>query len=168
MDLNKAYVNKIVLILTWVMDFILLSTCIAYAVLFGQMSMVVQTIPVLIIGNIILIVPYRKNKASDSIKYLAMGRHLFINLVGMLSQMSAVGFASIVTVALLFLLYFDQKLINMLAGGIVACNLIWLAVAVFVQKTPFTMDMPSQVIVMLCVAIALVVVSKVNIRLLKM
>lgn len=164
MNLNKMYVNKIVLILTWIMDAILFLTSAAYAAMFGQISMVIQVIPVLILGNAVLIIPYKKNKASDSIKYFAMGRHLAINLICMLAGTSAVGFVSIVTVALLFLLYFDQKLINILAAGIVMCNFIWLAVVVLVQKLPLNMDMPSQVIMMICVSLTLVVVSKVNIR----
>ena len=161
---NIKEVNGIVIFITIIMDLILFTSAIMTSIMNKDVSIIIAVIVVIIVAQLVTFVPYFKNKASDKLKYIALIRHSAITMIVMLSESSAVSFACIFTVALMFILYFDLRLIKILAATIIGMNIIYVGYLLGIKGYGFHVDMIGQVVVSSSVAISLVIVSKVSIR----
>lgn len=161
---NLREVNKIIMFITVIMDIILLASSVLTSVLNGEYIMILATAVVIIIAQVVLFIPYFKDKGSEKLRYIALVRHVIITVIVMFSETSALSFACIFTVALMFVLYFDMKLMKMLAAMIIGMNIVYVGYLLGIKQLPMEVDMISQIVISTSVAISLVIVSRVSIR----
>ena len=164
MEKNLKEVNGIIILISFIMDLFVIASGIMVGIMNKNLLLVIASVVLIGIAQVALFVPYFKDKESEWVKYIAVVRHAIINLSIMMSGITILSFACIFTVALMFILYFDMKLIKRLAWTIIGLNVFYVGYLLVVQRVPFNNDMLTQVIISSSVAISLVIVSRVSIE----
>lgn len=113
---------------------------------------------VIAVNQLIVLIPYLKNKHNPNFKYFMLVRHILVYLGTLFSGASTLGFCSIFTIALMFILYFDIRLMKWLAATIMTASGCYFILSLF--TTTFHPDMISQLITSCCFSITLLTVAK--------
>ncbi len=164
MEKNLKEVNGIIILISFIMDLFVVGSSIMVGLMNKNMALVIATVVLIGCAQVALFVPYYKDKSSEQLKYIALIRHAIINLSIMMSGVTPLSFACIFTVALMFILYFDMKLIKILAGTIIGINLFHVSYLGVFKGIALNNDLFTQLVISASVAISLVIVSKVTIE----
>nr|WP_302597335.1 methyl-accepting chemotaxis protein [uncultured Cellulosilyticum sp.] len=161
---NMREVNGLIILITIIMDIIFLISGAVASFMNGDFSLIVASVVLIIVCELVLFIPYFKDKSSEKVKYIALVRHVVIIMITMLTGVSNLSFACIFNVAVMFILYFDMKLIRILASTIIGMNIIYIGYLVGIKQVAFNLDMPTQIIISSSLAISLILVAKVSIH----
>lgn len=156
-------VNGLIILISIIMDMIYIGSSVMAGIMSGEYSLIVAAVVLIIVAQLVLFIPYFKDKSNEKVKYIALARHAVIIMTTMMTDVSALSFTCIFSVAVMFVLYFDMKLIKILAGTIIGMNIVHLGYLLLIKQVPFHLDMPSQMIISSSLAISLILVSKVSI-----
>lgn len=159
---NIREVNKLIILITIIMDIIFVASSVMAGLMNNNMALIVAGIGLIVLGQIVLFIPYLKDKSSEKVKYIAVIRHVIIIMATMFTGTSDLSFACIFNVAVMFILYFDMKLIKLLSTTIIVMNVIHVGYMVVTQRA-FNLNFPTQIIIASSLAISLVLVAKVSI-----
>ena len=164
---NFKEVNKLVVILTMVLN----SFCalgIVSAVLKGDAN---RTITFNISLNIALLVSeflilgiYLKNKESEKIKYYSLISHLAIDTIVLLADKEFLVFTYMMLISLMYLMYFDLKIIRAISITIIAANTINIGYKLSLGMTISSTDIITVLLINICFALCLYKVSQLAIK----
>ena len=158
MNTQITRVNRWMFHLTIILDLFFLFSVTLTAFTSKDSSIFLLGLGTIVVCQLIGLIPYLKNKENPNLKYYMLVRHLLTYVGTLFSDSSTVGFCSIFTIALMFILYYDIKLIKWLASTVVISSIIYFILSLLTKT--FHPDMVSQLVTSCCFSLTLFAVAK--------
>ena len=158
---NTKSVNKLITILTLILN----SFC-----FLGYMNSLINSntgtlfyvtmLVALITFAVALVIVYIKDKESPKIKYISLIGHYIIDITVLFVDNNFLIFVYMIIVAIMYIMYFDKKIMLFIAIAITSSNILNILYKAFIVKIPYSTDMVIVGFSAICVSIILYEVSK--------